>query len=265
MPIDNSRFSPGLSKEEFEKIVYAVSGQAYIMHNEIGRFCNEVNYKHKLAHLCGKLFDQVELEVPIELTHKEFTKTLFADFVVNRSSLFELKTTREIVNEHISQTLDYLFLSELHYGELINFRPLEVKRKPVMTSLTFETRRQFNWHDINISDISARGLELRHILQELLADWGAFLQPTLYTEVITFFLGGKNRVEKTIPLHSDGIQMGHQKVRMINDSEAFRITSYTGALQSNRTHMHRFFKCTPLKSIYWLNLDRHEVTFEQIQ
>lgn len=63
-----------------------------------------------------------EIETPIELVHKTYTKELFLDLVVSLKAVYELKVVSTLNSNHVAQLLTYLYLLDLPRGKLVNFR-----------------------------------------------------------------------------------------------------------------------------------------------
>ena len=80
MPIQVDADVGVLSEELFKEIAYAVTGVAFSLHNEYGKFFAEKLYKHEIAAECRKQgLQRIEIEVPIRVTHGDFVKDYFAD------------------------------------------------------------------------------------------------------------------------------------------------------------------------------------------
>lgn len=260
MPIQSPNLSE-ITKDDFEEIAFKVNGLSFQVHNESGRFCNEQIYKNKLHKRCLKSFVSAEKEVPIVLTHKGFTKKLYIDLLINNSVIFELKAVTAINKTHFAQTLDYIFLTKMNYGEIINFRPSSVERQFVITKISNEKRHSFEWLENNIEQISPSGSQLKELLLDLINDWGAFLKPSLYTEAIIFQLEKDIPVTQPINLYDNEEIIGQQNFHILNNQEAFAITSFTDEIDHNNQHLQKLLHMTKLKHLYWLNLNHHELTF----
>ena len=180
-----------LSAEEFEQLDYRVMGHAYASQNELGRLCGECVYEADLkARLLADRFRCVQTQVPVSVTHRDFSKKYFLDLIAD-DAVYELKADTALVGEHEAQLFNYLFLLGIQRGKLLNFRPLKVQGKIIATSLTHQERRRFSavtehWHDLTPACAVLRGTMLA-----LLQDWGAFLDFALYQEALIHFLGGR--------------------------------------------------------------------------
>jgi GxxExxY protein len=125
-----------LSAEEFEKIDYRVMGHAYASQNELGRLCDECAYETDLnERLRADGFRCVQTQVPVTVTHRDFSKTYRLDLMAD-SALYELKADTTLVAEHDAQLLTYEFVLGVQRGKLLNFHPPKVQGKIIATSLT---------------------------------------------------------------------------------------------------------------------------------
>src|SRR6266705_4606365 len=94
-----------LSADEFETLDYRVMGHAYTSQNELGRLCDECAYKADLkARLLADGFRAVLSEVPVTVTHRDFSKKYYLDLVAD-DGLYELKMDAAFVGEHEAQLL----------------------------------------------------------------------------------------------------------------------------------------------------------------
>ena len=143
MPIHCPVSVASLRADEFEKLDYRVMGHAYASQNELGRLCDECAYEADLkARLLAEGFRSVQTQVPVTVTHRDFSKTYRLDLIAD-AALYELKAEQTLVGEHEAQLLNYMFLLGIQRGKLLNFRPPKVQGKIIATSLTPETRRRF--------------------------------------------------------------------------------------------------------------------------
>jgi GxxExxY protein len=105
-----------MSEEVFKEAAYAVTGAAFDIHNRFGNQFGERVYKCELAKECLQLgFQRAEVEVPVDVTFESFHKPFFLDLLVNSGALFELKAEAALSPAHQAQTLNYLFLTGLHF------------------------------------------------------------------------------------------------------------------------------------------------------
>jgi hypothetical protein len=157
-----------------------------------------------------------------------------------------------------------LFLCELHHGTLLNFRTERVQHEFVSTRLTSASRRQY---EIDLSawqPLSSACHGLQEVLHRLLTEWGAFLDPILYRDACTHFLGGETRVIRNIPVQSEAELIGTQEMHMLTEDIAFSVTASTHRPDSVLEHQRRFLAHTPLRAIQWINLNHHKIELRTI-
>ena len=143
MPIHCPATLACLSADQFEKLDYRVMGHAYASQNELGRLCDECAYEADLkARLVADGFRSVQTQVPVTVTHRDFSKTYRLDLIAD-DALYELKAEATLVGEHEAQLFNYTFLLGIQRAKLLNFRPGKVQGKIVATGLTQEGRRRF--------------------------------------------------------------------------------------------------------------------------
>ena len=80
-------------------------------------------YENALAHRLRKLGLQVDQQFPISVNDEDGASlgNYFADLVVERCLIVEIKAADGIVDAHIAQLLGYLRSSRFEHGVLINF------------------------------------------------------------------------------------------------------------------------------------------------
>jgi len=249
----------------FEALDYRVMGHAYASQNELGRLCDECAYQADLkARLLVDGFRSVLTEVPVTVTHRDFTKKYYLDLVAD-DALYELKADAALVGEHDAQLLNYMFLLGVQRGKLLNFRPTKVQGKILATGLTSETRRRFTARTERWQDLSPACGTLRQTLCELVQDWGAFLEVGLYQDALIHFLGGAGKVEHQVQLSRNGLDLGRQRMLVHAPGIAFRLNAVTEDQQFVESHIRRLLSLTDLQTIQWINLNHAKIEFTTIQ
>jgi GxxExxY protein len=265
MPIHCPITIKPLAPAEFEEVDYRIMGHAYASQNELGRLCDECAYQADLqARLLADGFHSVLTEVPVTVSHRDFSKKSLLDLVAD-TALYELKADAALIGEHETQLYNYMFLFGVPRAKLLNFRPLKVQGKLIATSLTPAERRCFNpvtKHWINLTPGCA---VLRQTMFDLLQDWGAFLDFALYQEALVHFLGGASNVERQVSLGRNELDLGRQRMFVHSPGVAFRITAYTDSQSYIESHLRRLLALTDLKAIQWINLNHAQIEFATIQ
>ncbi|QYS89674.1 GxxExxY protein [Flavobacterium davisii] len=103
---------------------YKIIGICMEVHRILGPSLLEIVYKDALE------IEFRENNIPFE-REKEFTidykgiilpHKFYADFIVFDEIILEIKSAKEINNEHIAQTLNYMKLAETQLGIIANFQ-----------------------------------------------------------------------------------------------------------------------------------------------
>lgn len=102
---------------------YFVVGLCMNIHNELGKGFSEAIYQDALE---IELKDngvpyQKEHKYPVLYKGKTLRHYYYADFVVDNKIILELKAVEKITQSHIKQTLNYLAVSKLKLGLIVNF------------------------------------------------------------------------------------------------------------------------------------------------
>ena len=200
MPITCQRPLRPLSKKEFGEISYAVMGDLFKVHGELGRFFDEKIYKRALA----TLRKDIELEVAVDVTYRTFAKRYFLDVLVAGGALLELKAAEAFTPRHRAQLLHYLLLTELLHGLLVNVRLEQIDREFVNVAITREDRFSFSICDSDWESAVPGADVFREVLQALLKEWGTCLDLSLYEEALTHFLGGEETVIRPVEVTLGG-------------------------------------------------------------
>ena len=103
-------------------------------HNQLGKGFLEVVYKDALEYEFRKAGVIYEREKLYEVNYKGIIlpHKFQADFVVFDKIILEVKGVSALANEHIAQTLNYLKVSGLKLGLLVNFGELRLTQKRVV-------------------------------------------------------------------------------------------------------------------------------------
>jgi GxxExxY protein len=246
-----------LSQDEFGALAYDVKGVVIEIHRQFGRFFDEKVYKLELA----RRMTGVRLESVVEVTHRTFLKRYFLDVLIGEGGLFEFKAAEALSPRHRAQLLHYLMLCGLLHGMLISTRGDKVVSEFVNTGYTLEKRRCFRIDTSRWMPGSPGAAELESITRDLLADWGTGLDVSLYEEALTHFLGGEATVLRPVPVISQGSHLTDQKVRLVTDSTAFKLTAFKRIPETFEKHARQFLQNTILSTIQWINITPQFITF----
>lgn len=117
-------------KEESFKII----GLCMEVHNNLGKGFLEIVYKDALEYEFRKNNIPFEREKEYVVNYKDviLPHKFYADFVVFDKIILEVKGIAGIAEEHIAQTLNYLKVSGLKLGLIVNFGELSLQYKRVV-------------------------------------------------------------------------------------------------------------------------------------
>ncbi len=253
-----------ISKTEYHSLDYRLMGIVFNLHNDMGRLLEEKTYQNALVNRASNEGFEIEQEVAVKVTHKEFSKTYFIDLIIDRSIIYELKTVNYFNPRHRQQVLNSLLLSGFQYGKLINLRSKSVQSEYISTSLTPDDRRDFTIDYNSWLDTSDDCIWLRCLICDLLSDWGAFLDIQLFYDAICFFRGGEENFYRPIEIFDDSKVIGVHKVPLLNPEVAIHITAIKKAQSTYEQHLRRFLQHTPLQAIQWINFNRLEITLKSL-
>jgi GxxExxY protein len=114
-----------------EELTHAIIGACMEVHRLLGTGLNEVVYQDALAEeltLRGLAFAR-EVRFDVQYKGKVLPHYYFADFVVEGEVIVEVKAIETLAAAHERQTLNYLAISKLRVGLLVNFGERSLKWK----------------------------------------------------------------------------------------------------------------------------------------
>ncbi len=264
MPILTAMPIQVVDREEFHRIDRQVTGFAFDIHNEFCRYVHESLYQQELGRRLQEAGYHVVLEYEMTVRLGDFSKLYFADLLVNSGVIVETKAVNTLTNLHQGQTLNYLYMCDLHHATLLNFRSQRVEHEFVSTAISRNDRLRYQMDATKWAPYSEECEPLKQHLLRCLAEWGAFLDPHLYRDALLHFFGGKQVAERTVPVVFQGTIVGTQRVRMINDRVAFAVTASVHRPESVLEHQKRFLKHTSLHALHWINFNRHFIEVRTI-
>lgn len=108
----------GKYRELTEKII----GAFFRVYNQLGYWFAEKVYENALAIELRKQGLLVEQQKPISVYYDcLLVGEYFADIIVENVVIVELKAVRQLVNDHVSQLINYLKATPIEVGLLLNF------------------------------------------------------------------------------------------------------------------------------------------------
>ena len=261
MPVVLSAPMRCLNQQAFCDLDYEVMANAFQSQNHLGRLCDEIIYNNDLAARLRSKGLRVETEVPVIVSHRAFFKRYRLDLVVDNAAIYELKTTAGLTGEHEAQILNYLFLYSLPHGKLVNFRPPKVEARFVNATLSWEDRRRFKINTGRWQERHETDRHLFRIVADLVEDWGTCLEVGLYLEAVCFLLGGEEHLLQPVKLDRDGVNLGNQFLHLLTPETAFRMTAMMENRVDYEQNLKRLLDSSALRTIQWVNLERHQVEF----
>jgi hypothetical protein len=107
-------------------------------------------------------------------------------------------------------------------------------------------------------------MPIRDVFVDLLSDWGAFLDTTLYRQAVIHFFGGSNLALKKIPVFDGDQEIGKQEHCLISDGTAFALTSLRSGQDTMNEHLLRLLSHTRLNCMQWINMNHHDIEFRSL-
>ena len=117
-------------KQETFKII----GIAMEIHRILGRGFSEIVYKDAFEYECKEQNISIEREKEYIINYKGkiLPHRFFADFVLFDKIIVEIKSKKGILEDHYAQVLNYLAISKLEVGLLLNFHEKSLEQKRIV-------------------------------------------------------------------------------------------------------------------------------------
>lgn len=117
-------------KNEYYKIV----GICMEIHRILGGGLLEIVYKDALEYELKKHNIPFQREKEYNIKYKDIVLAhkFFADFIVYDEIILEIKASKNIIDEHIAQTINYLKLADSDLGIIVNFSKKSLEHKRVI-------------------------------------------------------------------------------------------------------------------------------------
>lgn len=112
-----------MSEVIYKEESYAIIGKCMEVHNELGHGFSEIVYKDALEieFNDAAIFYTREKEYPVSYKKRILRHKFYADFIVLDKIVLEVKCVKAITDEHISQAINYLKVSNAKLALLVNF------------------------------------------------------------------------------------------------------------------------------------------------
>ena len=117
------------TREEIESLAKKIVHIAYQIHVELGPGLFESVYEEVFCLELKKMKLEFKRQHPVDIFYKEYRleNAFKCDILVNEQIIIELKSVEQIQKVHQKQLLNYLRLTGLPLGFLINFNELLIK------------------------------------------------------------------------------------------------------------------------------------------
>ncbi len=124
-----------------DQLTETIIACAFKVSNNLGSGFLEKVYENALAHELQKVGLQAEQQYPIQVAYDGIiVGDYYADILVNRQIIIELKTVENLTDIHLAQCLNYLKATGLHICLLLNFHHPKVQIKRIVHNLPEEKR-----------------------------------------------------------------------------------------------------------------------------
>jgi GxxExxY protein len=264
MPIQRTLHLRSVTDAEFDLIDEAVMRCAYASQNKFGRLFNESIYENDVAARLRAEGFTVYTQVPVTLTHGDFSKTYYLDLVVNEM-LYELKVAAALAKEHEAQVLHYAMLHDIRRGKLINFGGDQVQGKLLRNAVTEADRHQPTVSTTDCRVLSPNCDRLIEHLKQLIKDWGTHLDCRLYSEALIAYLGGEAHCLRRIEMRAGDLNLGTHLVQLHSPYHAFVVTAFHSSQTSYQRHLEVLLEHVTLNGVQWFNLNHSRLEVTTIQ
>ena len=112
-----------MSELVYKQEIFKLVGVCMEIHRELGKGHDEIIYKDAFTVEVNRADIPFTRERKYEVDYKGviLPHSYYADFVVWNKILFEAKAVEQLTDAHIRQVLNYLAVSKLQLGLLVNF------------------------------------------------------------------------------------------------------------------------------------------------
>ncbi len=112
---------------------YKIIGIAMEIHRELGKGFSEIVYKDAFEYEFKqqRIFFEREKEFPVNYKDTILPHKFYADFVVFDKIILEVKSKKGMIEDHYAQVINYLAISNLEIGLLINFHEKSLEHKRI--------------------------------------------------------------------------------------------------------------------------------------
>ena len=107
----------------YKEEAYNIIGMCMNVYNELGHGFSEIVYKDALSleFEANTVYFEREKEYPVYYMGVLLDHKFYADFVLMNKIILEIKCVKSLAEEHISQSINYLKVSNNKLALLVNF------------------------------------------------------------------------------------------------------------------------------------------------
>jgi GxxExxY protein len=115
---------------------FRIIGVAMEIHRTLGKGFSEIVYKDAFEFECREQDIPFvrEKEFVVNYKGKILPHRFFADFVLFNKIIVEIKSWKGIIEDHYAQVINYLAISKLEVGLLLNFHEKSLEQRRIILS-----------------------------------------------------------------------------------------------------------------------------------
>jgi GxxExxY protein len=119
----------------YPELSYKITGVLFIVHNELGRYCNEKQYADRVEFYLKKFKIRYEREKVLPKSFEnEMNGRNKVDFLIENKIILEIKAKRLLEREDYYQVKRYLIALNKKLGIAVNFRDKYLRPKRILNS-----------------------------------------------------------------------------------------------------------------------------------
>lgn len=129
MPYENEKYP-------LQNETYRIIGIAMEIHRILGKGFSEIVYKDAFEYEFKQagIFYEREKEYLVDYKGYTLPHQFYTDFVVENKIILEVKSKKGIIEDHYAQVINYLAISKLDLGLLVNFHEKSLEYKRIIMS-----------------------------------------------------------------------------------------------------------------------------------
>ncbi|MBI2723206.1 MAG: GxxExxY protein [Bacteroidetes bacterium] len=124
----------GLNNLIYKDEAYDVISCCFEVHKTLGKGFLEAVYKDALIHEFNLKKIPFKREQKFEISYKDIILPHYycADFILYNKIVLEIKAQQDVIDQHYKQVINYLAVSKLKLGLLVNFGEPSLKFKRIV-------------------------------------------------------------------------------------------------------------------------------------